>query len=303
MEDRPRTPERVPPSIVSLFSSGAKCVPAESVVPVVLPNRRDHGKYAVTIESVLSQAECAALIAATEQRGYYGALINVGGGQQVSMPDIRNCDRCIVDDPEAANVIWQRIRAHLPQVAPHDEAWRAVGLNERLRFLRYDAGHYFKPHFDGQYVRGGEADAVDGKGTSRQGERSFVTVQIYLNTAEVGAGSFRGGATRFIRDKPGRGGRPGGVDVAPVAGRVLAFQHDLLHEGSMVLPPRSSQDASNALRPQAPVPRSRAPMISELDSCRVKYAVRTDVMYTRATDHISLLDYARFPITARQDRS
>jgi len=29
----------------------------------------------------------------------------------------------------------------------------AVGLNERLRFLRYDTGTFFAPHFDGQYVR------------------------------------------------------------------------------------------------------------------------------------------------------
>jgi len=38
----------------------------------------------------------------------------------------------------------------------------------RLRFLRYDPGEYFKPHFDGVYMRD-------------NGERSCVTIQLYLN--------------------------------------------------------------------------------------------------------------------------
>jgi len=37
-----------------------------------------------------------------------------------------------------------------------------------LRILRYDPGEYFKPHCDGWYRR-------------ENGERSYVTIQIYLN--------------------------------------------------------------------------------------------------------------------------
>jgi hypothetical protein len=29
---------------------------------------------------------------------------------------------------------------------------RCSGLNERLRFLRYDPGHFFRPHTDGSYA-------------------------------------------------------------------------------------------------------------------------------------------------------
>ena len=38
----------------------------------------------------------------------------------------------------------------------------------RLRFLRYDPGEYFKPHMDGTYQR-------------ENGDRSYITIQLYLN--------------------------------------------------------------------------------------------------------------------------
>ncbi len=47
----------------------------------------------------------------------------------------------------------------------------AVNSFSRLRFLRYDPGEYFKPHMDGSYER-------------ENGERSLITVHLYLN--EVG---------------------------------------------------------------------------------------------------------------------
>jgi hypothetical protein len=40
--------------------------------------------------------------------------------------------------------------------------------NLRLRFLKYNPGEYFAPHMDGMYMR-------------ENGERSFVTIQLYLN--------------------------------------------------------------------------------------------------------------------------
>ena len=48
-----------------------------------------------------------------------------------------------------------------------------VLLYYRLRFLRYDAGQYFKPHFDGSYVR------EDGR------EKSFITIHLYLNEVNL----------------------------------------------------------------------------------------------------------------------
>lgn len=49
-----------------------------------------------------------------------------------------------------------------------DNNWYWYPRHFRLRFLRYDKGEYFAPHFDGQYRR-------------ENGERSYITVQVYLN--------------------------------------------------------------------------------------------------------------------------
>lgn len=53
--------------------------------------------------------------------------------------------------------------------ARRGEALHLSRLNERLRFLRYGGGDYFRPHFDGCYV------TPDGK------ERSLFTIHLYLN--------------------------------------------------------------------------------------------------------------------------
>ncbi len=108
----------------------------------------------------------------------------------------------------------------------------AVGLNERMRFLRYGPGHFFAPHQDLRYVRGPECGP-------KAGEMSYVTVQLYLND------KFKGGVTRFLSGKDGKRH----FNVTPKRGSVLIFDHDLVHEGSMV-------------------------------TDGIKYSVRTDIMFT-----------------------
>lgn len=101
-------------------------------------------------------------------------------------------------------------------------------LNERLRFLRYGPGEYFASHLDGTYVRDDKS------------ELSYITVQLYLNEG------FKGGSTTFLSvDEQER------LEVVPKSGRVLVFEHRILHEGSELLTGQ-------------------------------KYAVRTDVMYKNA---------------------
>ncbi|XP_070199983.1 uncharacterized protein [Littorina saxatilis] len=96
-----------------------------------------------------------------------------------------------------------------------------------LRFLRYDPGHFFKPHYDGKHKR-------------ENGERSFFSLQLYLNEG------FEGGSTTFLsRHDTERLER---VEVVPKTGSVLIFQHDIYHEGSELIKGR-------------------------------KYAMRSDVMY------------------------
>ncbi|RHZ02910.1 hypothetical protein DYB26_009301, partial [Aphanomyces astaci] len=138
------------------------------------------------------------------------ALLNVGYGRQVLRPDVRNNDRCIIDDVATASIVWDRVRPHLPSTF---QGKPVVGVNERLRFLRYYPGQQFKPHCDGSYRR------PDGS------EQSYITIQIYLN----GGDDLEGGDTViFDRDNT--------IKVHPVPGRVLIFQHyNVEHSGAPVI--------------------------------------------------------------------
>ncbi|KAH3838628.1 uncharacterized protein LOC127880202 [Dreissena polymorpha] len=163
------------------------------------------GKLAFVLYNVFTTKECEEYIAQTEVMGYEEALVNVGGGRQVKMTDVRKSSRCIWDTVEEADRIWERIKSHVP------EMWRdrkVLELNERLRFLRYDPGDYFQPHLDGAYVRD-------------NGERSYITVQVYLNQG------FKGGSTTFMSYSC-----ENKVELVPKTGSVLVFQHDIMHEGS-----------------------------------------------------------------------
>jgi hypothetical protein len=109
---------------------------------VPLPNAEDTGKLAFILLNVFTPEECQQWIEMTEKRGYSPALINVGS-RSVLMKDVRNNDRCMIDDVDMAQKIFERIKPYLPNV------WKThqlVGLNERLRFLRYDPGQKFESH-------------------------------------------------------------------------------------------------------------------------------------------------------------
>lgn len=116
-------------------------------------------------------------------------------------PDICNNEHLILDDFEIAKNLWQRVAAQIPPIL---EGRQALGLNERLRFYRYDVGQYFAPHSDGCFRR-------------ENGEESLLTFMIYLND------DFDGGETNF-----------GEVSIKPETGMALVFKHPLLHEGCAV---------------------------------------------------------------------
>jgi hypothetical protein len=110
---------------------------------VSLPNKDDAGKLAFILLNVFTPEECQQWIQLTEERGYSPALINMGT-QQSLRTDVRNNDRCMIDDVEMAQKIFERIKSYLPNVW---KKYQLVGLNERLRFLRYGPGEKFEPHF------------------------------------------------------------------------------------------------------------------------------------------------------------
>ena len=211
--------------------------------------------FAVAIDNLATPDECAALLAAAESTvdgKWEQAMVNIGGGRQRMVMDQRNCGRIIWDDVELASRIQDRIMPHLPKEivnltnnavvtgsgpVKRSETWRLTRLNERLRFLKYTSGMYFRQHCDGSYV------TPDGK------EVSFLTVHLYLNgdpptsSKEIESrkeGSITekdranrplvGGATRFFSWSMIKH-----WDFAPTKGSCIVFQHrNLIHSGEDV---------------------------------------------------------------------
>ncbi|KAF9144915.1 hypothetical protein BGX30_010999 [Mortierella sp. GBA39] len=207
--------------------------------PLLSKSRQSETITALTLSHVLTPQECDAMIQRTESLGYDVALVNVGGagagvGAGVHMPGYRDGKRCIVDDVQFAKDVWERVKAYIPPVW---EGRPVVGMNERLRFLKYFPGDQFAPHMDGEYRR-----------TDGSGEVTKITIQFYLNGGEKdGDDGLQGGETSFLSERsfgrlPGAGSMTKAketeverIAVACRTGQALIFQHDLIHEGSRVV--------------------------------------------------------------------
>jgi predicted 2-oxoglutarate/Fe(II)-dependent dioxygenase YbiX len=161
-----------------------------------------------TIDDVLSSDECAALIARSEAVGYDAAPLATAGGAQMLRE--RNNARVMIDDIDQAAALWSRLRHVFP--TRFEEQWQATGINERLRFYRYEGGQRFDWHSDGIFRR--TAD-----------EQSHFTLMVYLNHG------FEGGETLF-RYLPEYGGED--LVITPKAGMALLFHHPICHKGEMV---------------------------------------------------------------------
>jgi len=164
------------------------------------------------IPGFLSPAECDAHIADSEAAGYGEAPVTTAVGM-IMIKELRNNERVMVDDPTIGGRLYGRLAPVLPPRV--NKKWRPCGLNERLRFYRYDPGQQFDWHQDGCYARA-------------TGECSFFTFMIYLNDG------FEGGATTFaeLDDRVRDDDR---LTVNPRQGMALIFAHPLLHKGEPVV--------------------------------------------------------------------
>ncbi|GBC08919.1 hypothetical protein RclHR1_08490013 [Rhizophagus clarus] len=186
------------------------------IKPIDLSSINKREPLAFIIDNVLTLEECNALINLTENDPnikYEEALLNIGEGKQISAKDVRNSSRYIRDDFIISSQIFNRISHLLPQTWKWgNRTFPLSCLNERLRFLKYKKGEYFKCHQDGMYGRD------DGS------ETSFVTLQLYLNEG------FQGGETTFLNNLLNAK-----VPVIPKPGRALVFEHNIFHEGSKLI--------------------------------------------------------------------
>jgi len=172
------------------------------------------------------------LIDLAESKGFDVATIHGPNGGEVLRSDVRKCGRCIIDDNDLAELWFERVMhvldgkdikekfvtapwTNLPVPAGEPKAClRVVGINERLRILRYHVGEHFNKHQDNHYTRGEEYG-------DRQGETSKLTFLLYLNEGMKGGQTRVGSSGRF-------------VDVVPKTGSVLIFDQDIVHESISV---------------------------------------------------------------------
>ena len=126
---------------------------------------------ALLVDKVLTEEECQSLIALTEPHFAWP-------DQCVDRSGVRRAERCIIDSSHAAAKLFERLQSMLPTELPapagsKSKRWRLVGLNPRLRFLRYHSNDYFAPHCDGPYVE-------------RADMRSMMTLMLYLDGGASG---------------------------------------------------------------------------------------------------------------------
>lgn len=178
-----------------------------SACPVTPLGKRDGSIFAV--DNVLTHAEAAALVAATDPH-----FVHQGSRGPAAGEALRSCGRCSVIDHAFARMLWKAVAPAITPGLPPRERGAAVGLNPNIRAYRYDRGDAFKPHYD-------DDEVVDGMGVTRY------TLLLYLSAC-------RGGETVFYA---GGRGRSVVASVAPAPGRALLHRHGgacLPHEGARV---------------------------------------------------------------------
>ncbi|KAM5352705.1 hypothetical protein ACJ41O_005427 [Fusarium nematophilum] len=234
-------PVAIPSSF--LTSPPSKPITSHPVDFASSPLPQYDGHTALILENVLSAEECRQLISLAEASvplqdegasAWRPALVSLGPGWEAPAPGYRESDRIIWDQQTVVDRLWDRcaqadglreLLAEVPARYPVGGSgkWEFRRFNERMRFLKYSPGQYFKPHCDGPYYY-------------NQGEKefqTFYTVHLYLNDSKVHdpQSDLEGGATSFL-DRKGEKR----VDVNPKMGSVLIFQHQgLFHEGAKVL--------------------------------------------------------------------
>jgi hypothetical protein len=152
------------------------------------------------VPGVFTEDECKRLIDIAEQTGFVKAALYTDNVGVEHFSDIRTSLRCIIDSHGFATAFMDRIKDYVPT---EFNGKPLVGINERLRILKYQPGDEFKPHIDGKYV-------------SPNGAISQITILIYLNEG------YRGAYTCFHNGETW-------IPIIPKVGMVVLQDQDLYH--------------------------------------------------------------------------
>lgn len=217
-------------------------------------------KRVILLDGVLSRHACDELIKVIEP--HFRSL------RDEFLPSEREADRVMCHDPNFAEWLAQRVFPFLSSSDPTlgfrpwgfgvlgGGEWKPDNLNPCLRYGRYRPGSQgFRPHRDATYIKDEDT-------------RSVLTLILYLDD------QFEGGDTVFYRTTQPRrlieqtvaeemeGGFVEKFRVRPRPGRVLLFDHNMIHSGEPVHSSSSSEGSQGG-----------------------KHFLRTDVVYRRTWDH------------------
>ncbi|KAJ6571649.1 hypothetical protein B0H19DRAFT_1023101 [Mycena capillaripes] len=221
-------------TIIVKWASGPRYVPPGQIDFNAAGLYEYNGCYAVVLDSLFSQEELSAILGEAEASSPWQVAQVNAGEYAYTNTAYRNGERIIYDSFELSEKIFDKVRPHLEDIEEIEQTtyvngvkavqkWRMVRLNERLRFLRYPKGGFFRGHCDGTYY------------DQKTQQRTFYTLQFYLPSDTSGSKesfvSAQGGTTRFMP----RASSKDYADVEAIPGRVLVFQHaDLYHTGEEV---------------------------------------------------------------------
>lgn len=154
------------------------------------------------ISDVFSADECSAVIQIAEKAGFVRASFFTDKDGVEHYSEIRKSERCILDSKPFAAEVFRRLLPHLPAEV---NGCKVVGVNERLRILKYGPGDEFKLHSDGSYT-----SPIDGS-------YSVLTILLYLNEG------YEGGFTTFLDTNSAY------IELVPHVGMVTLQEQPLLH--------------------------------------------------------------------------
>ncbi len=170
---------------------------------------------------ILSKAECARLIDLTEALGYLKDAA-------VSLPrSVRhNHNVTWVVDDLTSDIIWQRCQPLMNDDRDFFSGKKALGINARFRFYRYQPGDYFKPHTDGAWPG---SKVIDRKLLSNAYPDRWSQLSFLLFLSE----DYEGGNTQFFVENydpsqpAGNHHQTKTVNIRTAAGAALCFPHGM----------------------------------------------------------------------------
>ena len=197
------------------------------------------------VKDILSVNECKKLIMDAENAGFQPSPLSGGGHGQTPRTGARTSQFHVKDDAALANMLWGRLKEYVPDnlrdikpvpymntVTKGDE-FKPIGVNEHMRFYKYDPGQFILKHDDYRMSR----FRYDADKDEYYEQMSFLTVVIYLNEdfqngktlfwtkyAQVGTT----GHCRFIRDVEFT---ESDLGIVPETGKAVIHDHMVQHEG------------------------------------------------------------------------